>query len=332
MGNTGEGREGDWKCEGCGNRNYAFRSFCNRCKQPRLLMDSKTPPDSKWLPRIGDWICAGCSNNNYASREKCKKCGEPKEVAAMPATALPGASYQTPGHYFPRHSVGVGLGMNMGLPMPLPHQPLPLSSSWPFSGGDTNGLPSSVPNGSLLNSKSWRAGDWICVCGYHNYSSRALCKQCNAPVSSVTPVSTTNSAVSAAFPGLGTKRLASDEFSNDWASKRLNVGGDLTGQYLNQQPLQYGGLEERGGFLVDQPPGLNLGIPSGSLSIPNFHMQTPLQPPLTTLPTLLGKGAKQWRSGDWMCTSCSNHNFASREQCNRCNAKKEASTQLVPVS
>ncbi|KAI7986818.1 hypothetical protein LOK49_LG14G00445 [Camellia lanceoleosa] len=36
---------------------YAFRSFCNRCKQPRLLVDTKTPADSKWLPRIGDWIC-----------------------------------------------------------------------------------------------------------------------------------------------------------------------------------------------------------------------------------------------------------------------------------
>lgn len=57
--NMGEGREGDWECSGCQNRNYAFRSFCNRCKQPRLLVDNKTPPDSKWLPRIGDWICTG---------------------------------------------------------------------------------------------------------------------------------------------------------------------------------------------------------------------------------------------------------------------------------
>lgn len=55
----GEGREGDWECSGCKNRNYAFRSFCNRCKQPRLLVDTKTPADSKWLPRIGDWICTG---------------------------------------------------------------------------------------------------------------------------------------------------------------------------------------------------------------------------------------------------------------------------------
>ncbi|XP_028051326.1 uncharacterized protein LOC114255975 [Camellia sinensis] len=55
----GEGREGDWECGGCRNRNYAFRSFCNRCKQSHLLVDTRTPTDSKWLPRISDWICTG---------------------------------------------------------------------------------------------------------------------------------------------------------------------------------------------------------------------------------------------------------------------------------
>ncbi|KMT09547.1 hypothetical protein BVRB_6g130070 isoform C [Beta vulgaris subsp. vulgaris] len=54
-----DGKDGDWECNGCKNNNYAFRSFCNRCKQPRLLVDTKTPPDSKWLPRLGDWICVG---------------------------------------------------------------------------------------------------------------------------------------------------------------------------------------------------------------------------------------------------------------------------------
>jgi len=58
-GGGGGGREGDWDCGGCGNRNYAFRSLCNRCKQPRLLVDPNTPRDSKWLPRAGDWICTG---------------------------------------------------------------------------------------------------------------------------------------------------------------------------------------------------------------------------------------------------------------------------------
>ncbi|KAL2896854.1 RNA-binding protein cabeza [Bienertia sinuspersici] len=51
-----DGKEGDWECNGCKNRNSAFCLFCNRCKNP-CLVDTKTPPNSKWLPRIGDWIC-----------------------------------------------------------------------------------------------------------------------------------------------------------------------------------------------------------------------------------------------------------------------------------
>lgn len=61
------GREGDWECSSCGNKNYAFRCFCNRCKQPRLLVDNKTPHDSKWFPRIGDWICTGIPLYDFLS-------------------------------------------------------------------------------------------------------------------------------------------------------------------------------------------------------------------------------------------------------------------------
>ncbi|KAL5557571.1 hypothetical protein UlMin_039807 [Ulmus minor] len=281
----GEGREGDWECSGCRNRNYAFRSFCNRCKQPRLLVDTKTPADSKWLPRIGDWICTGCTNNNYASREKCKKCGQLKEVAAMPAIAMHGASLPTYSHYFSRVQVGNG----------APQQSVPLSSGWPVVGADKYGIhpppawsfggnpnlemPYANPTNQLHSvPKGWRNGDWLCSCGFHNYSSRAQCKKCNASP-----------------PALGTKRLASEEFMNDWDNKRLNIG--LT----NGQQQSYPSF----------PP----------------NMQVPL--PFLPQATLLGKGAKQWREGDWMCTICNNHNYASRSECNRCKTQREAAPQPV---
>ena len=76
----------------------------------------------------------GCTNNNYASREKCKKCGQPKEVAA---------SLQSHLSYF-------ALG-----PDPVDQ----LGSLLPFSN-------------QALALKEWRSGDWICTCGFHNYSSR----------------------------------------------------------------------------------------------------------------------------------------------------------------
>ncbi|KFK40174.1 hypothetical protein AALP_AA3G339800 [Arabis alpina] len=255
----GDGREGDWECLGCSNRNYAFRSFCNRCKQPRLFMDNNTSPNSKWLPRIGDWICTGCTNNNYASREKCKKCGQPKEVAALSALAFPGASLQAQHNYFTR------------VPEPIDQPGSLLAFSNPAN------------QASVL--KEWRSGDWICRCGFHNYSSRIQCKKCNetAPLA------------------LGTKRLASEVLAQEWDSKRLNQG------YTSMQPPS---------AIYASFPGVSPG------RISNWQLPLPFLQQHST-PTLLGKGAKQWRDGDWMCTNCKNHNYASRSECNRCKTKRD---------
>ncbi|KAM7524081.1 hypothetical protein LguiA_013983 [Lonicera macranthoides] len=335
----GEGREGDWECSGCGNRNYAFRSFCNRCKQPRLLVDIKTPADSKWLPRIGDWICSGCTNNNYASREKCKKCGQPKEVAAMPAIAMPGASLQTYPHYFARAQGGQDQHTNLGLlgNLALQHS-LPLTSNWSLTGVDKYGvqqastwplggtLNNGVPYGNQANQlmvpKGWRNGDWICNCGFHNYSSRAQCKKCNASM----PPGTPSSLVSTAVTALGTKRLASEELVNDWDNKRLNAG-HTSG--LQQTYPAFGQMTGSGG---SPTTGVYSSHPNGSSAAVSNMQLNPQLLQLVTTPTLLGKGAKQWRDGDWMCTNCNNHNYASRSHCNRCKTEREGVGQPVSVA
>ncbi|XP_076910360.1 uncharacterized protein LOC143567972 [Bidens hawaiensis] len=318
----GEGKEGDWECGGCENRNYAFRSFCNRCKQPRLLVDSKTPADSKWLPRIGDWICTGCTNNNYASREKCKKCGQPKELAAMPAFAIPGASLQTHPHYFARvQHQRLSLG-NGALQHPLPLNPNWLlwgpdkfggqqAPTWPL--GPTNAVPYANQVSQVVGSKGWRNGDWICTCGFHNYSSRAQCKKCNASMP----------------PALRTKRLASEDPVQDWDNKRLNAGQTLGLQQAYQPPGQMSSSSyltpfQMASSAANQTAGVLQLYPDGA-STAVQHSQLNLQlPQIMTMPTLPGKGAKQWRDGDWMCTNCDNHNYASRSHCNKCNTQREA--------
>ncbi|XP_050371185.1 RNA-binding protein involved in heterochromatin assembly dri1 [Argentina anserina] len=316
-----EGREGDWECSGCRNRNYAFRSFCNRCRQPRLLVDSKTPADSKWLPRIGDWICTGCTNNNYASREKCKKCGQNKDVASMPAIAMPGSSVPSYPNYLGRGQVGLDPKMmSFGAAPPPQQQPFPLNTNWPgadkygvrpgsglsVGGIRSAGAPYANPGGEVP--KGFRSGDWICGCGFHNYQSRTQCKKCNA------------------FPpALGIKRLASEEFVNDWDNKRLNVG------HAFGQHQAYPGFEQAigaRGHPIAGPHGHYPGL--NSVGAPNFQAPMPLTQHATT-PTLFGKGAKQWRNGDWMCTNCDNHNYASRSSCNRCKTERDAAAQPVNV-
>ncbi|MBA0741917.1 hypothetical protein Gogos_015036, partial [Gossypium gossypioides] len=129
----------------------------------------------------------GCTNNNYASREKCKKCGQPKEIAAMPAIAIPGASLPTYSHYFARALGALEQKINVGVVgSGAPRRSLPLSSNWSVVGADNCGLQSAstwplagnqtsgVPcNQSLSVPKGWRNGDWMCNCGFHNYSSRS---------------------------------------------------------------------------------------------------------------------------------------------------------------
>ncbi|XP_043713272.1 uncharacterized RNA-binding protein C17H9.04c-like [Telopea speciosissima] len=347
-----EGREGDWECNGCRNRNYAFRSFCNRCKQPRLLVDTQTPADSKWLPRIGDWICTGCSNNNYASREKCKKCGQPKEVAAMPAIAMPGASLPTYANYFARAQGGLGLNLNVGITgNSALQQSLPLNpnwslgvadkynaqsaSGWPLGGNSGAGfLYTNNTNPLFVVPKGWRIGDWICNCGFHNYSSRAQCKKCNAPTTlSSAPSSVVKTEVTDLFPTHGTKRLASEEFVNEWDNKRLNAGA-INNNFLTngQQQQSYQGFLQMPGSSNDQAPGTYAPYPTGSSSTATTVQVQMQLPQLSTIPTLLGKGAKQWRDGDWMCTNCNNHNYASRSHCNRCKTQRYTLSQPVSVA
>jgi hypothetical protein len=131
----------------------------------------------------------GCSNNNYASRTSCKKCNLSREEAAVPALAFPGMSLlPTYAQYLSRQQqdLKTGLGSTSGVHMQSAamsaglgwmygaqagsyglHSPTSASSSshnWGFGGMASDqllGLP-----------KDWRSGDWMCFCGFHNYSSR----------------------------------------------------------------------------------------------------------------------------------------------------------------
>lgn len=236
----------------------------------------------------------------------------------MPAIAIHGASFPTYSHYFARTQGGLDTKMNLGLRNGPLQQLHPLSSNWSLGGADKYEIHASPafplggnnsaisymssPNQILSVPKGWRNGDWICNCGFHNYSSRAQCKKCNASPQA-----------------LGMKRLASEELVHQWDNKRLNIG------QTNEQQLSFPGFEQMVGSSSDPNVGLLYNsYPHESSGIaPNLEM--PMQfPQQATAPTLLGKGAKQWRNGDWMCTNCNNHNYASRLQCNRCKTPRDS--------
>uniref|UniRef100_A0A6N2NHX6 RanBP2-type domain-containing protein n=1 Tax=Salix viminalis TaxID=40686 RepID=A0A6N2NHX6_SALVM len=97
------------------------------------------------------------------------------------------------------------------------------------------------------------------------------------------------------------------------------------------QPQSYPSFNHMAGTIGDQSSGVHVSYPTYSTELaPNW--QAPVQIPLQlTTPALLGKGAKQWRNGDWMCANCNNHNYASRAQCNRCKTQRDVVAQPVNV-
>lgn len=179
------------------------------------------------------------------------------------------------------------------------------SSAWPFAGNSTNQF-QGVP-------KDWRSGDWLCSCGFHNYSSRAQCKECNAPVPSGMVSTTMKSTGADSSSTLGNKRLASEELANDWDNKRLNPGNA-------NYPLSTAGSDN---IFMGQGAGNNNGQTTYSAYDNGNSMALP-SGQVPGMSGVVGKGAK-WREGDWLCTNCSNHNYASRAFCNRCKTPKESS-------
>lgn len=154
-------REGDWMCGKCGNHNYASKSHCNRCQEPKPLDCGFGPagrgkgpiqvapysmppapsrptnvPASGW--RVGDWICPTCNNFNYGCRASCNRCQEPFQ----PAYLLDGLT-----------------ALEKGLPQAAAGM-----------------------KGSCGSPAGGRPGDWNCpMCGNHNYHHRDKCNRCMEP-------------------------------------------------------------------------------------------------------------------------------------------------------
>ncbi|KAE8662882.1 P-loop containing nucleoside triphosphate hydrolases superfamily protein [Hibiscus syriacus] len=99
--------------------------------------------------------------------------------------------------------------------------------------------------------------------------------------------------------------------------KEKGMKDEDAGDVLIDQAMLGPGFDQRVGATSDPKPG---AYPSYPILIPvvtsNWPGPFPF-PPQAATTTFLGKGAKQWRSGDWICAKCNNHNYASRAQCNR---------------
>eukprot|EP00850_Spirogloea_muscicola_P022031 SM000273S10241 [mRNA] locus=s273:70582:71879:- [translate_table: standard] len=178
--------------------------------------------------------------------------------------------------------------------------------------------PPPAPLGVQLNG-AWRVGDWVCTCGFHNYASRVTCKRCSKQKGEVAQSQQPNGASpSPHAPGM--KRVPSDLGDGGWSMKRQISSHDLLTipqHQLEQQLLAACGVAPAavGNGILPAPM---TAAAAGGAGSPSFMAG----PPGINLMALAGKGASHWRTGDWLCTACNNHNFASRQVCNRCAQEK----------
>lgn len=155
-------RSGDWMCN-CGAHNYASKTNCHKCGTPKALAMGMmgmmgggmndgwgqsqggmgaTPSNF----RQGDWMCR-CGAHNYASKTACHKCSAPKAQAQ-----------------------GMGMGMGQGYGMD------PFAMGMGMGGMGMGGMGGGGGGGA----GNFRAGDWMCKCGAHNYASKTACHKCSA--------------------------------------------------------------------------------------------------------------------------------------------------------
>ena len=115
FGNRNDG-SGDWDCPKCNNSNFARRTECNRCGEPRSGGGRRDSRDRRGSGRRdfgrgrsdsrdrrdygrrdsgnnrqrdgrrnsgktfadNDWDCPKCKNSNFSFRTECNRCGEPR--------------------------------------------------------------------------------------------------------------------------------------------------------------------------------------------------------------------------------------------------------------
>jgi len=139
-----------------------------------------------------------------------------------------------------------------------------------------------------MASQVWEEGDWTCnACSNLNFASRQVCNRCQGP--KPPPAE------------LGARE-------GDWMCPACNNHNYSKRMACNkcQGPRPGGGMGAMmGGF----------GGGKGKFAMPTQMQQ---MAPMGGAPAPNGN----FRQGDWVCTQCSNHNYSSREACNKCQGPK----------
>ncbi|KAI9498440.1 hypothetical protein BDB00DRAFT_800301 [Zychaea mexicana] len=238
--------------------------------------------------RPGDWMCPNCSFHNFASRRNCFKCNAES-----------------------------------------PH-----NNSTNNNGGSSSTKTTATPGGKASN---FTPGDWLCpntTCQFHNYSSRYQCWKCGTdrPTataaassgaandktndSTSTPTTPTGPAAGTAGVVPGNTPIAPVTHPTPIVPSRHSVRpGDW---FCPNSECCFQNFASRTACYRCHTP--NPHTPSYPQQSYNYTDPTGATAVGGATGTPSPYPSAQYRAGDWICTACSTHNFASRQQCLFCSA------------
>lgn len=250
-------------------------------------------------------MCPSCDNHNFASRQTCNMCGAAQSGGGGGYGAVRPSAQARPSPYSGGAKAESGGGG--GSPM--------REGDWTCPDCNNHNFASRVvcnkcsrPKDGIQTNQELRPGDWMCrECGNHNFASRDACNKCRAP-----------------RPG---KRMPAPPMMAH-APLMAAYGGNGYGAMPPQRgpPVKFPPNAKEGDWMCSSCGNHNFAsrMECNKCRCPKMgrpgQMAYSRQPMAQASPAQAMPGNQPIREGDWMCPKCSNHNFAIRVQCNKCQS------------
>eukprot|EP00997_Jenningsia_sp_PLL12_P002805 NODE_1498_length_1145_cov_75.142336_g1220_i0.p1 GENE.NODE_1498_length_1145_cov_75.142336_g1220_i0~~NODE_1498_length_1145_cov_75.142336_g1220_i0.p1 ORF type:complete len:245 (+),score=46.94 NODE_1498_length_1145_cov_75.142336_g1220_i0:160-894(+) len=180
-----------------------------------------------------------------------------------------------------------------------------------------------------------RPGDWTCPrCNNHNYASRVACNRCQTPRQmagmGMYGYQTTPYGMGAGMgAGMGTGTAMAGSTGTGATGGAGQGQTPRPGDWYCSNPscanLNYASRVVCNRCSTPSTVGLGMAGLGGNAAMYLQQALWGLASANRGMPGMANKGGV--RPGDWLCSACNNHNFASRAQCNRCQAAKPAQPQ-----
>ncbi|GAB4817432.1 hypothetical protein N2152v2_004478 [Parachlorella kessleri] len=331
---------GDWICPSCSNTNFSWRGECNKCGVARPEDAATVPPPAHLssMPgvqldshaRPGDWVCPACSNTNFSWRDKCHKCEAERAPDAQVVTGQGAAAAAAGG----------------GMPRPTNITPRPgdwicmycRNTNFAFRAecnqcGKARGDAPVVAEDGTIPELEGTAADGAATSaealqqqynmyGYDQgqYDQQAY-EQAYAQQQGYDPQQQQQQAYAqqgyaqqgydpSTGAGYDASGYSQQQYGQQYTAEQYAAYNEQQQQYGTQagQQQQYGAY----GAAQQQPV---IGPMPQPMPVQQ-QQQQPTMVPARIQPTL------QAKAGDWVCSSCANHNFGWRPACHKCGMAK----------